>query len=169
MKVSEQLFAFWCSCAFISRYNTFCGYPPEVVKKMPKKDLAEEVYCFTFSFLIKSDIKFLTILTLHVDSWCSTIRNINFIYNIFTFFNFVESQVWRLQAALGEQSEITKYSQQEYERLQNVLLPILNRTIIFTSDLWWQRSVSYYILNPYFLAFSGSFVCFSLDWLSFVI
>ncbi|XP_074558884.1 uncharacterized protein LOC141814834 [Curcuma longa] len=50
-------------------YNTFCGYPPEVVKKMAKRDLAEEV--------------------------------------------------WRLQAALGEQAEITKYSQQEYERLQN--------------------------------------------------
>ncbi|TYK28398.1 zinc finger family protein [Cucumis melo var. makuwa] len=43
-----------------SGYNTFSGYPPEVVKKMPKKDLAEEV--------------------------------------------------WRLQAALGEQTEITKYS-----------------------------------------------------------
>nr|DAD31687.1 TPA_asm: hypothetical protein HUJ06_010538 [Nelumbo nucifera] len=55
-----------------SGYNTFCGYPPEIVKKMPKKDLAEEV--------------------------------------------------WRLQAALGEQTEITKYSQQEYERLQNVML-----------------------------------------------
>ncbi|KAM2456024.1 hypothetical protein PS1_015950 [Malus domestica] len=52
-----------------SGYNTFCGYPPEIVKKMPKKDLTEEV--------------------------------------------------WRLQAALGEQTEITKYSQQEYERLQN--------------------------------------------------
>ncbi|XP_052179454.1 uncharacterized protein LOC127792873 [Diospyros lotus] len=52
-----------------SSYNTFCGYPPEIVKKMPKKDLAEEV--------------------------------------------------WRLQAALGEQTEITKFSQQEYERLQN--------------------------------------------------
>ncbi|KAK8655961.1 hypothetical protein V6N13_108523 [Hibiscus sabdariffa] len=52
-----------------SGYNTFSGYPPEIVKKMPKKDLAEEV--------------------------------------------------WRLQAALGEQSEITKYSQQEFERLQN--------------------------------------------------
>ncbi|KAL2338297.1 hypothetical protein Fmac_012743 [Flemingia macrophylla] len=52
-----------------SGYNTFCGYPPEIVKKMPKKELAEEV--------------------------------------------------WRLQAALGEQTEITKYSQQEYERLQN--------------------------------------------------
>lgn len=50
-------------------YNTFCGYPPEIVKKMPKKDLAEEV--------------------------------------------------WRLQAALGEQAEITKYSQQAYERLQS--------------------------------------------------
>ncbi|XP_002511976.2 uncharacterized protein LOC8286742 [Ricinus communis] len=52
-----------------SGYNTFCGYPPEIVKKMPKKDLAEEV--------------------------------------------------WRLQAALGEQTEITKFSQQEFERLQN--------------------------------------------------
>jgi hypothetical protein len=28
-------------------------------------------------------------------------------------------EVWRLQAALGEQTEITKFSQQEYERLQN--------------------------------------------------
>ncbi|XP_074316489.1 uncharacterized protein LOC141652787 [Silene latifolia] len=52
-----------------SGYNTFCSYPPEIVKKMPKKDLAEEV--------------------------------------------------WRLQAALGQQTEITKVSQQEYERLQN--------------------------------------------------
>ncbi|KAK6925218.1 hypothetical protein RJ641_009544 [Dillenia turbinata] len=50
-------------------YNTFCGYPPDIVKKMPKKELTEEV--------------------------------------------------WRLQAALGEQAEITKYSRQEYERLQN--------------------------------------------------
>ncbi|KAH9626535.1 hypothetical protein KSS87_017976 [Heliosperma pusillum] len=46
-----------------SRYNTFCTYPPEIVKKMPKKDLAEEV--------------------------------------------------WRLQAALGQQTEISKISQQE--------------------------------------------------------
>ncbi|WVZ60232.1 hypothetical protein U9M48_010283 [Paspalum notatum var. saurae] len=75
-------------------YNTFCGYPPEVVRKMPKKDLAEEV--------------------------------------------------WRLQAALGEQSEITKCTKQEYERLQNekvlcricyegeicmVLLPCRHRTL----------------------------------------
>ncbi|KAG6752953.1 hypothetical protein POTOM_042994 [Populus tomentosa] len=52
-------------------YNTFCGYPPEIVKKMPKKDLAEEV--------------------------------------------------WRLQAALCEQTEITNYSQQEFERLKNVI------------------------------------------------
>ncbi|KAF8052329.1 hypothetical protein N665_1572s0010 [Sinapis alba] len=51
-----------------SGYNTFSGHPPEIVKKMPKEDLAEEV--------------------------------------------------WRLQAALGEQTEITKFSQQEYERLQ---------------------------------------------------
>ncbi|KAG8062273.1 hypothetical protein GUJ93_ZPchr0003g16514 [Zizania palustris] len=75
-------------------YNTFCGYPPEVVRKMPKKDLAEEV--------------------------------------------------WRLQAALGEQSEITKCTKQEFERLQNekvlcricyegeicmVLLPCRHRTL----------------------------------------
>ncbi|KAF3792577.1 RING finger protein B [Nymphaea thermarum] len=52
-----------------SGYSTFSDYPPEVVKKMPKRDLAEEV--------------------------------------------------WRLQAALGEQAEITKYSQREYVRLQN--------------------------------------------------
>lgn len=25
-------------------YNTFSGYPPEIVKKMPKRDLAEEVW-----------------------------------------------------------------------------------------------------------------------------
>ncbi|OAP12685.1 hypothetical protein AXX17_AT1G62900 [Arabidopsis thaliana] len=47
-------------------YNTFS---PEVVKKMPKSDLVEEI--------------------------------------------------WRLQAALSEQTDITSYSQQEYERLQN--------------------------------------------------
>ncbi|KAI5678644.1 hypothetical protein M9H77_09594 [Catharanthus roseus] len=29
------------------------------------------------------------------------------------------AQIWRLQAALGEQTEITKFSQEEYERLQN--------------------------------------------------
>ena len=29
-------------------------------------------------------------------------------------------QIWKLQAALSAQSEITKYSQQEYERLQTV-------------------------------------------------
>ncbi|PWA34483.1 zinc finger, RING/FYVE/PHD-type, Transmembrane Fragile-X-F-associated protein [Artemisia annua] len=50
-------------------YNTFSGYPPELVKRLPKKDLTEEV--------------------------------------------------WRLQAALSEQTEITKSSQQNYERLQN--------------------------------------------------
>uniref|UniRef100_A0A7C9DEK7 RING-type domain-containing protein n=1 Tax=Opuntia streptacantha TaxID=393608 RepID=A0A7C9DEK7_OPUST len=77
-----------------SGYNTFCSYPPEIVKKMPKKELAEEV--------------------------------------------------WRLQAALGEQTEITKFTQQEYERLQHekvlcrvcfereinvVLLPCRHRTL----------------------------------------
>ncbi|KAK7391432.1 hypothetical protein VNO78_19848 [Psophocarpus tetragonolobus] len=28
-------------------------------------------------------------------------------------------EIWKLQAALGEQTEVTKYSQEEYERLQN--------------------------------------------------
>ncbi|KMZ74000.1 Baculoviral IAP repeat-containing protein [Zostera marina] len=80
--------------ATVTGYNTFCGYPPEIVKKMAKKDLTEEI--------------------------------------------------WRLQAVLGEQSEITKYSQEEYERLQNekvlcrvcferdicmVLLPCRHRTL----------------------------------------
>lgn len=36
-------------CLLVLRYNTFCGYPPEVVRKMPKRDLAEEV---TFSLFI---------------------------------------------------------------------------------------------------------------------
>ncbi|KAL6187904.1 hypothetical protein ACLB2K_039299 [Fragaria x ananassa] len=49
-----------------SGYNTFS---PDVVKKMPRLDLVEEI--------------------------------------------------WKLQAALSEQTEITKFSQQEYERLQN--------------------------------------------------
>ncbi|KAE8100772.1 hypothetical protein FH972_018632 [Carpinus fangiana] len=52
--------------AEVSGYNTFA---PDVVKKMPKPDLVEEI--------------------------------------------------WRLQAALSEQTEITKFSEQEYERLQN--------------------------------------------------
>ncbi|KAJ0038067.1 hypothetical protein Pint_23334 [Pistacia integerrima] len=52
--------------AVVERYNTFS---PDVVKKMPKKELVEEI--------------------------------------------------WRLQGALSEQTEITKFSQQEYERLQN--------------------------------------------------
>ncbi|RVW65117.1 hypothetical protein CK203_034910 [Vitis vinifera] len=54
------------------RYNTFS---PDTVKKLPKSDLAEEI--------------------------------------------------WRLQAALGEQTEITKFSQQEFERLQNVMFTTL--------------------------------------------
>ncbi|KAK9114763.1 hypothetical protein Syun_021560 [Stephania yunnanensis] len=53
----------------VDGYNTFVGYPPEIVKKMPKKDLTEEV--------------------------------------------------WRLQTALGQQAEITKFRQQEFEKLQN--------------------------------------------------
>ncbi|KAJ7557508.1 hypothetical protein O6H91_05G129300 [Diphasiastrum complanatum] len=52
-----------------SGYSTFTGPPPEVVKKMAKKDLTEEI--------------------------------------------------WRLQAALGEQTEIAKDQQQKFDRLQN--------------------------------------------------
>nr|XP_016506791.1 PREDICTED: uncharacterized protein LOC107824519 [Nicotiana tabacum] len=68
-KEKKEALVHYSNYLLFCRYNTFCGYPPEIVKKMPKKDLAEEV--------------------------------------------------WRLQAALGEQAEITKLSQQEYERLQN--------------------------------------------------
>ncbi|KAK2635870.1 hypothetical protein Ddye_030662 [Dipteronia dyeriana] len=56
-------------CAEAPGYNTFS---PDIVRKMPKSDLVDEI--------------------------------------------------WRLQAALSEQSEITKFSQEECERLQNVLL-----------------------------------------------
>ncbi|KAI3726808.1 hypothetical protein L1987_66614 [Smallanthus sonchifolius] len=57
-------------------YNGSSGYPPEIVKRLPKKDLTEEV--------------------------------------------------WGLQAALNEQTEITKSSQQNYERLQNASYPLQN-------------------------------------------
>ena len=40
------------------------------------------------------------------------------------------SQIWKLQAALSEQTEITKFSQQEYERLQNVMFQL--RLLIFS-------------------------------------
>lgn len=101
-KVSELL-----CCIFVFRYNTFSGYPPEVVKKMPKKDLAEEVSLLLFcDSIIVYHIKVLFTM------WLSTKA---------TTFLLVHFQVWRLQAALGEQSEITKSTQQEYERLQNVL------------------------------------------------
>ncbi|PIA39592.1 hypothetical protein AQUCO_02600204v1 [Aquilegia coerulea] len=67
-EVSREEQALLYSCGDFG-YNTFCGYAPETVKKLPKKDLVEEV--------------------------------------------------WRLQAALGEQTEVIKHTQQEYERLQN--------------------------------------------------
>ncbi|XP_024522154.1 uncharacterized protein LOC9645394 isoform X3 [Selaginella moellendorffii] len=52
-----------------SGYYTFTGPPPDVVKKMARKDLAEEI--------------------------------------------------WRLQAALGEQTRIAKHQQHEFDRLQS--------------------------------------------------
>ncbi|KAJ7561441.1 hypothetical protein O6H91_03G028700 [Diphasiastrum complanatum] len=57
-----------------SGYSTFTGPPPEVIRKMAKKDLTEEV--------------------------------------------------WRLQAALGEQTEIARDQQQKFVRLQNVMFLI---------------------------------------------
>ncbi|KAH9771997.1 RING-type domain-containing protein [Citrus sinensis] len=63
----EELARLYCAETKISGYNTF---PPEVVKKMPKSGLIDEI--------------------------------------------------WKLQAALSAQNEITMYSQQEYERLQTV-------------------------------------------------
>ncbi|KAL5186004.1 RING finger protein B [Glycine soja] len=85
-------------------YNTFSGYPPEIVKKMPKKELAEEVL---FPYVLCS------ILGTKVLSKPIILTSFVGVLKIF------ECQVWRLQAALGEQTEITKFSQQEYERLQN--------------------------------------------------
>ena len=42
-------FADLCTFGYLPhRYNTFSGYPPEIVKKMPKKDLAEEVIITLF-------------------------------------------------------------------------------------------------------------------------
>ncbi|OVA06753.1 Transmembrane Fragile-X-F-associated protein [Macleaya cordata] len=77
-------------------YNTFSGYAPDIVKKMPRKDLAEEV--------------------------------------------------WRLQAALGEQAEITKYSQEEYERLQNVIF-----TALLDFLLQWEGLINILLLTNYVL------------------
>ena len=51
-------------------------------------------------------------------------------------------QVWRLQAALGEQSEITKCTKQEYERLQNVL-PLAVTAFLFS--IW--SIFTYYALT----------------------
>ncbi|KAG8379376.1 hypothetical protein BUALT_Bualt07G0082200 [Buddleja alternifolia] len=80
----------------VTYYNTFCGYPPEIVKKLPKKDLAEEV--------------------------------------------------WRLQAALGEQTEITKFSQQEYERLQHVTILVLIWKKFFVEFALREKSALYFFL-----------------------
>jgi len=38
---------------------------------------------------------------------------------------YYNAQIWRLQAALGEQTEVTKFSQDEYERLQHVMFSTL--------------------------------------------
>lgn len=97
-------------------YNTFCGHPPEIVKKMPKKDLAEEVFLL---FLLHANM-------LAVLLFCSIVfplLSLFFLNAILSFgYDLILRQVWRLQAALGEQIEITKFSQHEYERLQNVML-----------------------------------------------
>lgn len=133
------------------RYNTFSGYPPEIVKKMPKRDLAEEVIVLLISFLYVLtgllhlflyfvvcslfQIFFHVSLVFHLMLWflfqlCQhdilaippILMTIPLPVHIFIWF--VSSQVWRLQAALGEQTEITKYSQEEYERLQNVIFQL---------------------------------------------
>ncbi|XP_042393158.1 uncharacterized protein LOC121984336 [Zingiber officinale] len=77
----SRLLGWWCTderskeeqaylvSAGSNGYDTFCGYSPDVVKKMTKKDLTQEV--------------------------------------------------WRLQAALGEQTEISNCAQKEYEKFQN--------------------------------------------------
>ena len=105
-------------CSFVWRYNTFCGYPPEVVRKMPKKDLAEEVAWYNHFFC-----SMIFFMSTHI-SHCCMIKSADIDFPL------VHFQVWRLQAALGEQSEITKCTKQEYERLQNVW-PLLVSALSF--------------------------------------
>lgn len=87
----------WIFGHIINRYDTFSGLSPQVVKKMPRKDLAEEV-------MIASD-------------WVRLYRTL---YRRRFSSQYVTCQVWRLQAALEEQADRTKYQQEEFNRLQNV-------------------------------------------------
>lgn len=53
--VDYEILFHYCNYLLFCRYSTFCGYPPEIVKKLPKKDLAEEVslsYIFTIVLFI---------------------------------------------------------------------------------------------------------------------
>lgn len=128
----------------LCRYNTFCGYPPEIVKKMPKKDLTEEVIIIFIAYVFVVRVMSCTFECLFsplppwseiinhstVKFFCHCQNNVILICVLLSSYKY---QVWRLQAALGEQTEITKYSQQEYERLQNVMYLILNQ---FYLVLW---------------------------------
>jgi len=54
-----------------SGYNTFSGHPPEIVKKMPKEDLAEEVTLPLWHFFVSqfsADINFRFSLLLNLVS-----------------------------------------------------------------------------------------------------
>lgn len=48
------------------RYNTFCGYPPEIVKKMPKKELAEEVMTILIIY-IDISLWWSILMSMHMD------------------------------------------------------------------------------------------------------
>ena len=85
---------FTYTLCYVIRYNTFS---PEVVKKMPKSDLVEEVKLHILSHFILNIMK---------------------PSNIWNLLN--SHQVRRLQAALSEQTDISK---QEYEKLQDVIHP----------------------------------------------
>ena len=63
---------------------------------MPKSDLVEEVREL-LKVILKTFVKL-----------CKVVESLL-------------KQIWRLQAALSEQTDITTYSQQEYEKLQNVI------------------------------------------------
>jgi hypothetical protein len=65
---------------------------------MARKDLAEEVMLLCKGHFMHLVTKSKAV---GITMWCGL-------------------QVWRLQAALGEQAEITKQQQQEFDRLQNV-------------------------------------------------
>lgn len=145
MRKSGCSILYYCSCdlLYLCSYDTFCGYPPEIVKKMPKKDLAEEVIMIVLLFCIVSWWFYISIYNFYVyylrqitSCFLSCLIKDLTTYILSGMAYLFYLQVWRLQAALGEQTEITKFSQQEYERLQNVsFYSLINHTMCISETI----------------------------------